>query len=79
MVGQAKPMKSHEKSVVGFIKAVTVICWALTSAISGEFPMDTSIPPLRIEILLAANSPKSRILVRRLAVVSYYTNENTTL
>ena len=27
--GQAKPMKSHERLVVGFITAVTVICWAL--------------------------------------------------
>ena len=26
----SKPMKDHEKLVVGFIPAVVVICWALT-------------------------------------------------
>ena len=36
--------------------------------ISREFPMNIRIPPLWIKILLESNPPKSRILVRRLAV-----------
>ena len=40
----------------------------LDSKISGEFPVVMRIPPLRIKILLESNPPKSRILVRRLAV-----------
>ena len=35
---------------------------------SGIFPMDMRIPPLKLEILLGSNPPKSRIVVRRLAV-----------
>ena len=30
--------------------------------------MDMRIPPLKVEIMLESNPPKSRILVRRLAV-----------
>ena len=36
--------------------------------ITGEFPRDMRIPPLRIKILLESNPPKSGILVRRFAV-----------
>ena len=38
--------------------------------LSGKFPMDMRIPPLKIKILLESNLLKSRILVRRLAVLS---------
>ena len=34
--------------------------------LSGKFPMDTRIPPLRIKITLESNPLKSRILVGRL-------------
>ena len=36
--------------------------------VSGKFPMGMGIPPLRIKIMLESDPPKSRILVRRLAV-----------
>ena len=35
--------------------------------VSGNFPKDLRIPPLKIKILLESNPLKSRILVRRLA------------
>ena len=38
--------------------------------ISGEFPTDMRTPPLEIKILPESNPPKSKILVRRLAVLS---------
>ena len=40
------------------------ICW------SGEFPMGLGGLPLEIKILLESNPLKSRILVRRLAIVA---------
>ena len=36
--------------------------------LSGRFPMDLRIPPLKLKILLESSPLKSRILVRRLAV-----------
>ena len=36
--------------------------------LSGRFPMDMRIPPLKIKILLESEPLKSRILVERLAV-----------
>ena len=39
------------------------------STFPGKSPADMSIPPLRIKIMLESNPLKSRILVRRLAVV----------
>ena len=45
----------------------TKIRWLKTS---GEFPMDMIISPLNMKILLQSNPLKSRILVRRLAVVT---------
>ena len=36
--------------------------------LSGRFPMDMRIPPLELKVLLESSPPKSRIVVRRLAV-----------
>ena len=44
----------------------TKIAWL---KLSGNFPMDIRIPPLKTKIMLESNPLKSRILVRRLAVV----------
>ena len=40
--------------------------------ISGKFPMDMRIPPLTLKILPESNPLKSRILVRRLAMISSF-------
>ena len=37
--------------------------------LSGRFPVDMRIPPLKIKILLESDPPITRVLVRRLAVV----------
>ena len=42
----------------------TKIAWL---KLSGKFPMDMRIPPLRVKIMLESNPLKSRILVGRLA------------
>ena len=39
--------------------------------LSGKFPMDLRVIPLKIKIVLESNPLKSRILVRRLAVPSF--------
>ena len=36
--------------------------------LSGEFPMDLGIPPHKLKIMLESSPPKSRVLVRRLAI-----------
>ena len=38
---------------------------------SGQFPMGLGIPPLEIKIMLESNPLKSRILVRRMAVLQF--------
>ena len=43
----------------------TKIAWL---KLSGKPPMDMRIPPLELKILIESSPPKSRILVRRLAV-----------
>ena len=47
----------------------TKIAWL---KLSGKFPLDMRIPPLKIKIMLESNPPKSRILVRRLTAPRFH-------
>ena len=49
-------------------KIIPILGFADSMETSGQFPMDMRIPPLTINIMIESNPPKSRILVRRLAV-----------
>ena len=50
----------------GGIRPISLLRLSLVSKIYGKSPMDMTIPPLKIKILLESNPLKSRILVPRL-------------
>ena len=60
-VGRPKMMKREGREKM---------CSAGVLKLSRKFPLDMTIPPLKIKILLESNPLKSRIFVRRLAVLS---------
>ena len=58
----------------GFLRPVSLLRLSLLRFVDSNFPktvpMDMRIPPLKIKFLLESDPLKSRILVRRLAVLA---------
>ena len=58
--GQAKPTNKHDQLVVGFIKAVAVICWALNlGCIENKPPSDVVFPQMPVRVRRSADKCSS--------------------